>query len=454
MCYTFYDFMKNTYLTYLVIGGLALAIPALAAPAFVGPSTSPPAGNVEGVIWNLPPGSAPQTANINISGDINTNNVSTNNVNLGSDLIVSDSKSLTVKPTTPGAPADYHVKSGMLAGAISGLKLDVEGSVIVTTPLGFGGPFTVGKDGRVQGDKFCFNPGNPADCITSWAGAGGGGVTAGTGITVAGSPSVVSLDTTYADGRYVLKAGDTMTGGLTINFGGAYGIDAKGVTGGGIFRNTTNANYVKAGLPDITLDVIGGSAGNPAARIATGNLNSNGMEINLPSGSTADGLVIGTNTGFEPNRGVVTYGNLVGGHFEGANFGVEARARTSDSGTAVRGYNGSVGGDFSGSTFGVSANGTTGGSYFSNGTGQFTYLAYPGYGIYSDVGGATGYALYSNGQILTSADVSADNNTRANCAIQAVPAGVGTTMCPSEKYMAGVQKGIGDVVIGIYCCNL
>lgn len=406
MCYTFHDFMKNTYLTYLVIGGLAFAIPALAAPAFVGPSTSPPAGNVEGVIWNLPPGSAPQTANINISGDVKTNNV-----NLGADLVVSDSKSLQVAPATPGSPPDYHIRAKDSVGSISGLKLDVEGSVIVTTPTGFAGPFTIGKDGRVQGDKFCFNPGNPADCITSWAGAGGGGVVAGPGITVSGSPSTVSLDTTYTDGKYVLKAGDTMTGGLTVNFGGAYGVDAKGVTAGAIFRNTTNANNAILGGPNVTLNVSGGSAGNPAAKIGTGNLNSNGLEISLPSGSTADGLVIGTITGFESRRGVTAYADLVGGHFEGANYGVEARARSSGSGSAVRGFNGNIGGDFAGSSFGVSANGGSGGSYFTNGSGQYSYIAYPGFGIYSDVGGAGNYALYSNGSIYTSGNSTVVNST-------------------------------------------
>ncbi len=213
-----------------------------------------------------------------------------------------------------------------------------------------------------------------------------------------------------------------MTGGLTINLGATYGIDSKGAAAGGIFRNNSNANNVKLGAPGTTLDVSGSAAGNPSAKITEGNLNSNGLEIALPSGSTADGLVIGTNTGYEPNRGVTSYANSVGGHFEGATYGVEARARSAGVGTAVRGYNGDVGGNFTGGTTGVSGSGGTygvlgSGTYGGVFTGSAGGTVYAGIGasaIYAFTGSPTDYGLYTTGQVYTTANATVGGQLNVN----------------------------------------
>lgn len=80
------------------------------------------------------------------------------------------------------------------------------------------------------------------DAAVAAGGGGGGGVIAGAGLTLTGSTldigqgtgmlvgsDSIAVDTTWADGRYVRKAGDTMTGSLTLS-AGAISVQTSDVT--------------------------------------------------------------------------------------------------------------------------------------------------------------------------------------------------------------------------------
>ncbi len=477
--------MKYTFLKYLALGGLAISFPMLLAAsthtstrvdAFRGPAKAPPSGNVAGVIWNLPPGSTPQDAEINITGQAKLKNISTavgSRNELFGDIFLEAGKQIRID--TSGASTFGIGNWGGLGGTQMPLTLTVNGGLKIDSIA----PAGLGNDGRVQADKFCFNPGAAADCISAWSGPGGPGgggggggggtltgITAGSGISVSGAaPSpTVSLDGTYTDGRYVKKTGDTMSGPLFINSSQA------------------------------ALDVRGGADGtSPAARIFATHKNVNGLEILMPPMSTKVGIVIGTIHGLRPTKGITAYATKTGGEFWGTDYGIDAKSFASTDSvisTAVRGSNGKIGGDFSGSTSGIVANGGTAGSSFTNDLGQTTYIAYPGYGILSTVG-PTNIGLFTDGLIYTSGDITAigsisTNNILATGHITSVSAtttnlGVlgninasgnlnapnnipesctwlrlsadGDSICPLNKFMIGVRTTAGTVS-EIRCCNL
>lgn len=463
---------------------VALVFGCLGIPAFVyaavfagacktatgGASSGPSDCNIPGVIWNVKgvtPPPPPQDAEININGRASIGDPSQKNSLLG-DTILTNGKNFQVNDPIS---SNFSFENNP-AGTQNPFTLNINGGLNVNNTSG--AP-SLGQDGRVQAVKFCLNPfGGPVDCITSWPSGGGGG----------GGDFY---------GKYVSSTGDTMTGGLTINFGGGYGIDAKGTTAGGIFRNTTNLSYVSLGAPGTTLNVQAQGAG-PAGLITTSNSGSDGLQITLPSGSSKAGLIVNTNPGFESDKGILSYANLIGGEFWGATYGVNAKARSAGSGTAVRGFNGNIGGDFTGASYGVTASGGFGG-YFTSTGGSSVYLGAGSNGMYSFTPATTDFGLFTTGQVwmsgdltvgataLISGDMDVSGNqwggpssptfdgryggawpnlggvigwsSRGNRCGKYIASGVtGYWICPDGAYMAGYQTdGAGKVINGV-CCEL
>ena len=187
---------------------LGLGIPltfALAQQTFTGPPncSTPPCNNVPGVIWNAQTGSVQPNAQMDFSGT-NWGTYPT----VKSDFGLNTGNFFRIDQS---GPSTFGMKNkGGLGGTSKPFTFSIEGGL---KTIGISGNSVLGEDGRMQADKFCFNPGNPADCITSWPSGGG---------------------------NYVLKTGDTMSGALSITDpnAGSNGIYAKGVANGGFFEDT------------------------------------------------------------------------------------------------------------------------------------------------------------------------------------------------------------------------
>jgi hypothetical protein len=288
---------------------IVLAFPVMTYAGFNGPAvfcgndvtgkpiSDPQLCNVPGPLWLNTTGSAQQHGTIRLTpGDqfqINSNESST-----------------------------YSFGNWSLNGDTqSPFSMNVNGELDVNAFAPYVG---TGIEGKVQAYKYCFNKavnGITNDCITSWPVGGGGtltGITAGTGVSVSGaSPSpTVSLNTAYSDGRYVQKAGDSMTGRLSITaVPSTYGVvDANASAGG--------SGIAVSGR---------GSA----------------------QGGYFDGSTFGVNAHTSGGTAITTSGGNTGVDAQGSSYGVRATATVAGSGTAVQGYNGSVGGDFTGSIKGV-----------------------------------------------------------------------------------------------------
>lgn len=176
--------------TAFITAGVLLPTTILAA-TFQGPSQTPPNGNVPGVIWNVVGTSASQyQAKINFGTPVS----GVPYINALSDFGFTSGKALRVDVNGPSALNMGNW--GGPGGSGKDLTFTIYGGERV---MSIGANPILGQDGRVQADKFCFNPGNPSDCIMSgdtgnWLSGGGSGL-------------------------YVLKAGDTMTGLLTASAG-------------------------------------------------------------------------------------------------------------------------------------------------------------------------------------------------------------------------------------------
>lgn len=202
------------------------------------PNTPPPQGNTAGVIWNTKAGGQQTGAEINIDGkmDVGAALKVGGSATVGSDLNVGGpaTVSSTLDVTGVGTvrkdvylnenvnltdgrafridksgPAVFNM--GNWGAGAQPLTMNVNGDLTVDrVPPNYIGP---GNEGRVQARKFCFYPGNPADCITSWPTGGG---------------------------LFVNKTGDSMTGPLSLTVGPAFtAVMADGGTIGGRFAGTS-----------------------------------------------------------------------------------------------------------------------------------------------------------------------------------------------------------------------
>lgn len=266
-----------------------------------------------------------------------------------------------------------------------------------------GAPYTDAN--TVSATTFCmYNAGVP-DCRTTWpAGGGGSGditaVTAGNGLTGGGlagdvtlnvgvgtgltvAADAISLDTTYADGRFVNVTGDTMTGDLNLS---------------NVDLNVTNGSVI--------MD-IGAGVDNSVTYVGF-----RGTSIALSYNDTAFGF-----PGFELDTSTNIRGNL---YLEIASPRIETIGSTGpltiDSNFGTIQTAGSdhlrVGGAIStnglaiNSALGMNSQGSTAGGYFlDSGDGSFAYAGYGNYGVYGSgqyglrgigTGAGTTYGVYGS----------------------------------------------------------
>jgi len=194
--------MKRIHL--LISAGLVFGIGLPVAALFAGQTTfsgppgcgTPPCSNVPGVIWNSGGVSAPQP---NAQMDF-TGTAWATSPNIKSNLGLASGMAFRVDATSTS-----NFNMGNWGNGAQPFIFTVNGGLAVQS-IGVG---ALGIDGRMQADKFCFNPGGAGDCITSW-------------------PS--------GAGAYVAKTGDTMTGSLYVT-GTNYGVNAKstGVASMGVY---------------------------------------------------------------------------------------------------------------------------------------------------------------------------------------------------------------------------
>lgn len=290
-----------------------------------------------------------------------------------------------------------------------------------------------GNEGRMQARKYCFWPGNPADCITSWP--------TGAGV-------------------YVLKAGDTMTGTLYANAGVdvlsnfRYSSAGNSFHTGGYMNPYWNNSFIEVkdnsgsqNLKFLTSPVtpnVGTNAlqirvnndTNPLARTAyfdsvKSSTVHTGVTMNPPAvasiGWTAN--TPGTNNqrvggyiGYCPSGGTYCAGfDMSAQGSNGQSYGVYVYHTSGSSAflgrgnAAVYGY-GNPGGDFIGNPTAINARGSTYGIYAQATTtgataGYFANPTYTGYGVRAVGGiavkgdgnqgaqftGNSGYGVYAEG---------------------------------------------------------
>lgn|GEM_PF-3023983 len=271
----------------IAIGGIPFVVHA---GNFTGPPTctnNEPCNNVPGVIWNVNGTAATQpTAQIDI-GEIGRIQ------KVRGDIGLSDTAAFRVDK----AGAAIFNMGNWFGGPAQPLTFSINGDLHVNDFA----PGGNGAKGRVQATQFCFNPGNPADCLSAWPAVGGGGtistITNGGGLNIV-NPNGPNTTLSVTD-NYVNTTGDTMTGTLNINTP----VTAIMINGG------SNA-----------LTVNGGTAGNSAV-VGTNTLGGFGVRGNGSGGvggyggfftdNMAYSYVGGQSYGLYTNGTIYTSGNVI-----------------------------------------------------------------------------------------------------------------------------------------------
>lgn len=375
--------MKRSTILIGACGILFVALPVIVLAQYTPPISSPPVGNVPGVIWNAndkaftgQPGAAiniggyantgPLTVSgvANITGTANVQNVNTsgsgNNNLFGDNFLIDGSNFKIVPDPTKSAPPltkNLSYNFGNFTSLPAGpFTLNTTGGLKIL-PISLSPASVLGSDGRVQASKFCFNPGTGAsDCISSWGAVGGGGsgltgVTPGTGIKIDNSVPAkpkVSLDTVYTDNAYVGKGGDTMTGLLIntsgSNFFGNWILGSKG----GLWAEGDGSATNPAGF-DFSTAVVGDSA-NVGGDFTGSQVGLKGYA--LRNGNFYNG-VTGVTTHYAGTGATITGGAL--------GLDVSGPAAGATEGTAIHVANANVGIDANGTSYGIQSH-TTGGN--------------------------------------------------------------------------------------------
>lgn len=250
---------KRAHLRSLAIGLLALGLPvSVIAATFQGPATQPPTGNAPGVIWNMKdnPSQTQSGAVINIPG--------LRNDPATKDVYLENSKAFRVDGNT-----STTFNFGNWGGS-SGQKpftANFWGDVLVND---FGA--SSGQRGRVQATEFCFNPGNPSDCIQDWGSAGGSGFVLKTGDTMTGNLQVLK--------NYSGNVGSTST--LNISSSGLFGSTFTEINGANIVLSPPNSANAVAAMNGVKslINQSGGSTSLSSSNAVYGN--------NANSGATND----------------------------------------------------------------------------------------------------------------------------------------------------------------------
>ncbi len=372
---------------------IVLAFPVMTYAGFNGPAVfcgndvtgksiaEPQLCNVPGPLWLNSTGSAQQHGIIRLtSGDqFQVNASSTSNYNFGNWGGAGSTQS----------PFKLNVNGGINVNAISPY-----------TPVN-------GIDGRVQADRFCFNPGTgPSDCISAWT------------------------DLTGASGSYVQKAGDAMTGPLSVTYSDptfASGLNAFSVSGGFYGASVSGTSYGISAKGN-AIGVSGWGGGGSGTGVSG-------------TGQQTGGAFSGQ------SYGISAYGNIIGASITSNSTGVSTMgptyglyATTVVGGTAVYGAGGNNGGYFSGSTYGVSANG-----------GNKGLIAYgSSYGVDATVGGG-GIAVSGQGGAQGGYFSGSTFGVNANSAGTSIIAAGGLTGINAQGTNYGVlatSNGAGIAVSG------
>ena len=157
-----------------------------------------------------------------------------------------------------------------------------------------------------------------------------------------GAPSSTYLDTS--------STAQTKTGQLTIESGSSYGINSRGATAGGYFRDSTSSGYAYLGIGDTGIEARGNTRG--------------GYFVD-DDGSGYAYAAYGDN-------GIWAQGNTAGGYFKDRD----------GSGFAYVGHGDS----------GIDAEGSTAGGHFSDSDGPaYAWAGYGTFGIYAGANGAGGF---------------------------------------------------------------
>lgn len=411
----------------------------------MGPTQTPPTGNVPGVVWNRS-ANGPEQAGVeyNIGGNARVGQ----KFIVGDDILLKDSKALRIDSL---GMSTFNI--GNWGDGPQPLWVNVYGDFAVQKS---GAGIADGAQGRVGAEQFCLyadgcisvwpvasEPPPPAPSITS--------ITAGLGLIGGGSEGdiQIGLDANLISDVFVDATGDTMYGELYL-YGdptSEFGASTKRYVDNSILNQVTSvvagASLVGGGSTgEVTLDL------NP--QYSDGSAY-DGRFLNVAGGDTATGkytfngpfIVYNVDNVMDPH-GISATGKMYG--FYG--FGLQAGGRFQNN-TPNISSGGSIGEPFAGGLF----NGPEG-----------------GYGVFIEPFSGNDYGLLVNGgkskfkgsvemdKITTplelSLDLKADNNVVGSCISIDTTEMPKEYMCPDGKFMTGLTKNNVGIVEAIRCCEL